>query len=245
MVLLIYFYLKRLSFWKIFGSIFIVRLLPKRMTLILVFGPSTTWGAWDEEGGWADRLKKYFSQRKLADPEKQGILVYNQRVSGDSSQDILDRFEHETEQRLRDLDKGEEVIFIITVGINDAQFIKSEDRFRVPLEAYQKNVEELIRLAKKHSQKIVFVASKPIDDAKVDPIPWAPHLSYRNEYGKLYNDTIREICEKNSLPFIDLFEEWLKLDYKKLLFDGCHPNTEGHKLIFERVKSFLVEKKWV
>ena len=45
------------------------------------------------------------------------------------------------------------------------------------------------------------------------------------------------------MPFIDFFGEWTKIVYKPLLDDGLHPNTEGHKKIFERVKAFLLEKK--
>jgi len=33
------------------------------------------------------------------------------------------------------------------------------------------------------------------------------------------------------------------LDYKGLLEDGLHPNSTGHKKIYEIVKGFLVENR--
>ncbi len=37
------------------------------MTRILVFGPSTTYGAWDIEGGWVQRLRRYLDEKQLAE----------------------------------------------------------------------------------------------------------------------------------------------------------------------------------
>jgi len=33
----------------------------------------------------------------------------------------------------------------------------------------------------------------------------------------------------------------MKIDYKKFLEDGVHPNSEGHQLIYSMVKDFLVK----
>jgi lysophospholipase L1-like esterase len=67
--------------------------------------------------------------------------------------------------------------------------------------------------------------------------------SYKNEYIEKFNEIIIDECSKNKVDFIEFFEKFSKLDYKKLLVDGVHPNTKGHKLIFGIVKNFLVEGK--
>jgi lysophospholipase L1-like esterase len=43
--------------------------------------------------------------------------------------------------------------------------------------------------------------------------------------------------------FIEIFENWKKISYESLLYDGLHPNSEGHKKIFETVKNYLVKNK--
>ena len=76
------------------------------MAKILIFGDSIIWGAFDTEGGWATRLKKYFDENRKEDFNYQ---VYNLGVSGDTTEDLLDRFEFETKQRINE---EEETIFI-------------------------------------------------------------------------------------------------------------------------------------
>ena len=55
--------------------------------IINIFGDSIAWGAYDEMGGWANRLKQYFSEDK-----ENYIEVYNLGVSGDNSEKLLKRF---------------------------------------------------------------------------------------------------------------------------------------------------------
>ena len=38
------------------------------MGRILIFGDSITYGAWDKEGGWVQRLRKFLDERNLTDP---------------------------------------------------------------------------------------------------------------------------------------------------------------------------------
>ena len=51
---------------------------------------------------------------------------------------------------------------------------------------------------------------------------------------------IKNTCKENNLLFIDTFTSFAGKDYQKLLTpDGIHPNSEGHKFIFEIVKNEL------
>ena len=176
---------------------------------------------------------------ELENPEL-NYSVYNLGISGDSTDDLLKRFEFETKQRLH---KEDEIIFIFAIGINDSQFICSKNDFSVPANKFQKNIEQLVRLSKKVSLKTVFIGLTPVDERKTMPIPWSTDKSYENEYIKKYDDIIKSICQENNIYFIDIFSEFNKLNYEKLLEDGLHPNSEGHKKIFEIIKDFLVEYK--
>lgn len=209
------------------------------MSRILVFGDSITYGEKDKKGGWVERLKNFFIEKSFSDPNFD-YSVYNLGVSGDTTEELLKRFEFETKQRLW---MREEIIIIFAIGTNDSQFINKEKRFRVSLQEFERNIQELIAIAGKFSSKIIFIGLTPVDDLKVDPIPWFPEVSYANEYIKNFNKTIKLICKKNNVYFIDILNEFLDTDYKKLLEDGAHPNSEGHEKFFETVKDFLIQNK--
>lgn len=91
--------------------------------------------------------------------------------------------------------------------------------------------------------QIIFIGLIPVDEKKTLPIPWGTDVNYKNEYVSKYNEIIKSVCQENNIQFIEMFEEFMKLDYKKLLEDGLHPNSEGHQKIFEIVKDFLIENK--
>ena len=206
------------------------------MTQILIFGDSITYGAWDKEGGWVQRLRKFLDEKTLIDFDFY-CLVYNLGISGDSSEDLLERFEFETGQRLKE---DEETIIIFAIGINDSQFISGEGGHRTPINKFKDNVQKLIKLAQKFSSKIIFVGLTPVDEAKITPISWDINKPYKNNYIEKYNEIIKKVCKENKIPFIDVFKKLRPINYQILLEDGLHPNSEGHEKIFEIIKDFLI-----
>ncbi len=210
------------------------------MTQILVFGDSISYGAWDLEGGWVQRLRKYLDKINLT--TNSYYIVYNLGVSGDTSLNLLERFKFETEQRL---DKNEETIFIFAIGANDSLFLKSKDDFLVEKEGFKKNLGKLIKSAKSLSKKIIFIGLTPVDESKVNPLPWDKDKSNNNKHVKKYDSIIKSICSQNKVHFIELYDEFTKQDYKSLLQDGDHPNSKGHELIFNIVNNYLNEKRLI
>ena len=91
------------------------------MAQILVFGDSISYGKWDKEGGFVQRMKNFLDEETLSKSENEHT-IYNLGVSGNTTEDLLERFEFETKQRLKEDD--EELIFIFAIGVNDSQFIK-------------------------------------------------------------------------------------------------------------------------
>jgi len=188
---------------------------------ILIFGDSITWGAYDpEQGGWATRLRNYF-EAKDNDTD-----VYNLGVSGDTTADLLNRIEIEVKSREPDL-------IIFAIGINDAQFIHSTNGLHVSLDEFQQNLAKLLSVAKKFTDKVVFVGLTKVDESKTTPIPWNTDKSYTNENIERLDNAIKKFCEDKKLKFITMDSVVGNDD----LIDGLHPNTKGHIKIFNRMKS--------
>ncbi len=206
------------------------------MSKVLVFGDSITWGAIDTEGGgWVERLRLYMWRKGDVD-------IYNLGVSGEKTPDLLERFEPETKARIKE---DEETIVIFAIGINDSYFIHSKNDFITPIEKFKENIGKLINLAQKFSSKIIFVGLTPVDESRTTPIPWNTDKSYKNESVKKYDEVINSVCKNKNIPFIEIFDNWMKSNYQILLEDGLHPNSEGHKNIFEVVRDFLVQNKLI
>lgn len=213
------------------------------MTIVCVFGDSITYGANDIEfGGWVHRLRKFLDGKSVASNHS-SFFTYNLGISGDNTIDLLKRFKTEAKARLSDMDEGEEIIIIFSIGINDSQFIHDKSNFRVSKKEFKENIQKLLNLAKDFTSKIIFVGLTPLDETKTTPIPWNTNKSYKNEYVKSYNEIIKSVCEENKTHFIEIFEKIIKKDYKNLLSDGLHPNSEGHEILFDLVKEFLTDRK--
>jgi len=79
---------------------------------ICVFGDSTAWGAWDlEKGGWVNRLWFHVAKRS----GDTYVEIYNQSISGGTTETILSRFESEAKIRSADA-------IIFQTGGNDASY---------------------------------------------------------------------------------------------------------------------------
>lgn len=196
---------------------------------ICIFGDSITWGAWDpEKGGWGARLRSYFETNNIE------INVYNCGVSGDNTDDLLQRFKIEAIAR-------EPNIIIFAIGINDSQYINSKDNPRVSIEKFQNNLQELVSQAKQITSKIIFVGLTKVDELKTIPISWDKIKYYDMENVSKYNSIIKNFCQKNKLTFIDMLDLLRNED----LEEGLHPNINGHKKMFEKIKKFLIDNKIV
>ena len=203
---------------------------------IIVFGASQVYGFNDwKNGGWVQLLKSYVEKNSNFDD-----IVYNLGISGDTSTGILRRFEKEMKPRL-EID-GRNII-IISAGINDSQYSHgNKKKVRTPEYRYKKNIKKIIKVARKYAKNVFFVGIIPVDDKKVQPIPWAPDKSYAHDICKHYSKAAKGVCKRERVPFLDLFSILSEINYKKLLDDGLHPTSKGHKIIFKHVLKFLAER---
>ena len=208
---------------------------------ILIFGDSITWGAWDLQGGWVSRLKKVLTKRSVSSDDYYS-LVYNLGISGDNTDGLLNRFETEVKERI---DDDEDAVIVFAIGINDSQFINTEKRHSVPVGRFRKNIKELVKNARRVTDRIAFVGLTPVDDRKVDPSPWNPAKSYKNEYVEKYDKIIQEVCNERKVDYGGLWGAFQQRDLTSFLSDGLHPNDEGHKVIFDTVQKHLENKGWI
>lgn len=209
------------------------------MPQILVFGDSETYGAWDTEGGWVGRLRKFLDEKIIASRQKFYCLIYNLGIDGDTTENLLKRFDFEARQRLQE----KETIIIFAIGGNDSVLIHEEDSSMIPPEKFKENLQKLIEFARKFSSKIIFVGLVPIDESKTAPVSWDKEMNYRNAHICLYDEIIKSVCLENNVYFVEMFEKFKEGDYKHLSEDGLHPNSEGHRIIYETVRGFLIDNK--
>lgn len=205
------------------------------MKHIYCFGDSITYGEWDEQGGWVQRLRSSADQSFTAGRGDK-TLVYNLGIHGDTTADMLRRIDAEMAARF---DPTVDNLLIFAVGMNDAHYVTAEKRYFCEPDVFESNVGKLLGIARKFTKKIAFVGLNPVDQRKVDPLPWNPLKAYHTERVKLFNAVLEKVAGEENLFFADIWKNWVQLDYRALLFDGLHPNASGHRRIAERVSAFI------
>jgi len=213
------------------------------MSQIFAFGDSITWGCWDPEGGWADRLKKEIVQYLDNLEEEEEIIFYNLGIPSNRTDQLVKRFKPEVDARYDE--DNQEKYFLFSFGANDAAYKINEKKFRIDIEEYEKNIKSVIEQAKEYSENIIFLTTTPVDESKTDGV-LNRSKSRKNEYIDQYNNVLQQICNDSNIDLIDINAEFKKLGPIDLLYeDGLHPNTQGHTVILDLVKKYLIDRKIV
>lgn len=200
--------------------------------IINIFGDSIVYAGYVDGGGWADRLTNYLEKNNAEE-----MVIYNLGIPGDTTDGLLKRFKIENEVRFPD-------VIIITIGINDSKYINDISVPLVSLEKFENNLLEIIKQARKFTQEIIFTGLTKVDESKSMPVFFDgenTNTFFVQKNISIYDSKIKEICERNDLPFIEMLDLLGNND----LEDGLHPNSKGHEKMFLRVKDFLVENKIV
>ncbi len=197
---------------------------------IFVFGDSITYGVGDNEKcGWVNRFRL-----DLEKNDNRTFNIFNLGISGDVTEGVKNRFNAEFNARR---DKENETLIIFSIGVNDTQDVNGKDR--VTLKEFEKNIYYLINNAKQYSDNIVFLGLTVVDETKVVPLPWNKQKSYFNKKIVVFDNKIREICEKNNVKYLHMFD-LLSIDE---LLDGIHPNNVGHQKICDKITKFFEKLK--
>jgi len=204
---------------------------------ILIFGDSIVFGRGEKPSlGWAGRLKEYFERQ---DPYN---AVYNLGIPGDTTDNLLERFDTEIKARVHYFFPDDKFVIFFGIGTNDAKCIENPENYQTAKEKFRENMLSLIDKARKHTKHIIFVGLLPVDESMTNPFE---DTYFTNKRQKEYNKIIKECCKQEQINFIDLIDDWLKKDYKRLLGDGLHPNSKGYEKIFDTVKGFLIKKELI
>jgi lysophospholipase L1-like esterase len=191
---------------------------------ICVFGDSITYAGYINNG-WVSLLRPYLEEKLEGDTE-----FFNLGINGNTSEDILRRFKFECTPR-----QPNTIIF--AYGINDSSYVLELKKCLVEIEDFRKNTQKLIDEAKEFTDNVAFIGLVLGDENQLKPY----HESSRGKKvfdrnrSKMYDQTLKEIAEKNGCKYIYLFD---KLEFPDFI-DGLHPNENGHKKMFEVIKGYF------
>lgn len=210
---------------------------------MLIFGASGTHGVGGEHGGWADKIKLWLHEEMFGPNGKgQQCIVYELGIVGDTTRDVVGRFEVETLARIAEKDpKNTYVIF--SAGANDSKATNNPTNYLHTADEYGDNVYAFIQQAKKFANHILCVGLLPIDQSKVYPKhnPLTGGKSYfDNQRMHQFEEVLVRTCQPEKVPCVSLFgtvpARWVE---DCVGADGMHPNDAGHQWVFEQVKPRL------
>lgn len=200
---------------------------------ILIFGDSIAAGRRVEKvKSWPCLLAQFIDIK-----DKDLTFVHNLSIPGESTDGVIKRFSVEAGSRCKRVYPNDHASIVFAIGINDTKCVNSRNNPVRRLEDFKKNIISLIESASKYTDHVIFVGLTLVDERKTAPID---NVYFLNENIKKYNKTIKEVCKKRDILFLDISEEWSSFNYLNLLSDdGIHPNEKGHQKIFEKIKSLF------
>ncbi len=208
---------------------------------ILIFGDSTAQGYYGlETGGWANLLYLDILKSKLRRTDYITEL-FNVSVSGDTTRRITQRLQVETEARKWGAEK---VLLVFAVGVNDT--LTADGVPYSSIDRYARDVSELYDVASQLSNQIIFVGLESVHEP--ESAPWlfnsgSQDLVWTNERIRLFDQSLKKFTLAKDATYIPIFEEFRKRQQQGVSVhaEGLHPNTVGHRLIYQRVKPVLDE----
>lgn len=196
----------------------------------LLFGASTAHGQGDyQHGGWATRLRLFIDRQQKSSDH----TLTNLSISANTTKDLLKRLEPEAKRRLRTKPKTNFAI-IIPTGTNDSKLDKNNPQKTVSPTKYSKNLQQLITASQSLAHQVILIGPWPVVESRTTPYKHNHH--FINSRLKSFNLIAKKLAQKNTCKFINIFSLFKDHDLKKVLPDGLHPNTLGHKLIFKKIK---------
>ena len=195
---------------------------------ICAFGDSLTYAGYTQKS-WVNLLRKY-----LKTTISQDIELINLGINGNTSEDILKRFQKECKSINPE-------IIVFAYGINDSSYILEKTQHLVDIENFEKNTKELIKQAKEFTDKVIFIGLVLGDDTQLKPY----HESKRGKKvfdrknAQKYDHVVEKTAKENVCDYVYLFD---KLDFSDF-DDGLHPNDNGHKKMYEVIKNHFFPTK--
>lgn len=201
------------------------------MRNIVVFGDSIAYGKWDSRGGWVARLRATIDHEYNLET-RQNILVYNLSKPGELAITLLNRFESELQSRLR---SDANSLVLLAIGANDACSNNRTTQCLTPKADFTKAMTTMFMQTRSLNCQLGCIGLSPCKSEDL------PSLQFTNETLRAYDDLLTQICVDQKVAKLNLFDALLQNGYTSLLRDGIHPNDDGHQLLFEIIKPFIIQ----
>jgi lysophospholipase L1-like esterase len=205
---------------------------------IFCIGDSITYGLFDSEGGWCDRLKKHFLQLEMKN--QRSIRVWNIGISGQIILDFVSKPERQSYPYSL-IKKSRKNIFIIAFGANDAAFDTITGAHLVPHEKFTQTLQGIIDGYNVFGE-VVLLDITPVS-VSVEKVKDTYNCYRSNLFVTQYNDILSAAAFRNNIQLISVNNSFNANGVESLLCeDGLHPNSKGHEIIFNAVLSSLNSK---
>lgn len=206
---------------------------------ILCFGDSITFGRIGPSNkGWCERLKNGFESKEIYN------YVYNLGIPGDTTHELLKRFDSECSARATKNRKGDKSLIIFSIGINDSKWRGkiSDESKQMTIKIYKKNILKLIKKSKNYTRNIMFIGLTPVDEKRTLPFE---DTNFTNERVKKFNDTLKQLCTDNDVLFLDMYDLMKNYNISEIMSDGLHPNSKGYNIMFRYINNFIQDNKLI
>jgi lysophospholipase L1-like esterase len=160
--------------------------------------------------GWTGRLCLNLAEQGLR------VTHYNLGIRGDTSADIVQRWEIETARRLK---KGYDNRVVFSFGTNDTTLENGQRRLE--LTDSLRHTKQILSVAQ-HKYPVFMIGPPPILEAE------------QNNRTKILSDYVGELCLDLKVPYLDIFTPlsqsivWLEAVQSG---DGVHPGADGYRAI--------------
>ncbi len=166
---------------------------------------------------------------------------YNLSVAGHTILDVQTRMTSEIKSRQDSETNQERLEIIFALGVNDSITMVQEKRPRVDDDLFQRQARTLFESAAKLTDRISCIGLLPVNEPVVTPMPWSPQEAYTNARIKDFERVLLELCKIQNIRFLPLFDAASSCqNWGSLLYDGVHPNTQGHAWIADQTAPFLI-----
>ena len=197
----------------------------------IIIGDSITYGIGDfETGGYASMFKKYIVEKD--DSLVCSNFVHIAGFPGATSKDILNKID----SILDGLgDKVFDNVVILSIGVNDVTYFDGD--FKKSKEIYRNNMTNIIRKITDRGYELILLGLTRIE---LDDSGYYNNSNIEDYETDLKiildnDDVLKELSKDNGIKYIEMKDILSKDDY----IDGLHPNTKGHRKMFERIKDSL------
>ncbi|MFN9621123.1 MAG: GDSL-type esterase/lipase family protein [Synechococcaceae cyanobacterium] len=204
---------------------------------LIVLGDSLVYGWGDpDHGGWCERLRRHW----MGLPG--GPVLYNLGIRGDGLERLAARLQAEVRSR-GELRRQRPQGLLLGIGINDSARVGRPDgRHQLAPEAFLFGLQQLLHEARAIAPVHVIGLTPVLEEA----MPFAGLLWYGLDTVRRYEALLEEACLAADVPFLPLLEEFTAdPDWPQWLCDdGLHLNPEGHRRVYEKVRTWPALLGW-